>query len=178
MNTYFFYKIHNPNLPYCYIGRTRDPRARLATHKSKTPSSEFQIYKTIRENGGWTAGWRFEVIETCDMTTEDSMKKERELYETHNANLNMLVPDNNTAAYSYYQKHKDTLRVKAREKYQKTKTEWKHPRLSTEDKKTLTLRKAKNYGHIPTQFTMEKHGITQEELEQHLGEGGWLVEKI
>ena len=175
-NLYFFYKIHNPNLPYCYIGRTRDPRNRLATHKTKSLTSELNLYKTIRENGGWTGGWKFEVLETADMTVDEAMQRERELYETNNANLNMLIPNNNPGAYSYYQKHKETLRVKAREKYEKKKTEWKRPRLSTEDKKTIALKKAKAYGHLPTQFTMDKHGITQEELQQALGEGGWLVQ--
>lgn len=175
-STYFFYKIHNLSLPYCYIGRTRDPRARLATHKTKCLNSELELYKAIRENGGWTAGWRFDILETSEMTIQQAMEKERELYDTHKANLNMLVPNNNPSAYSYYQKHKETLRVKAREKYQKTKTEWKHPRLSTEDKKTLALRKAKNHNHLPTQLTMEKHGITNEELQQALGEGGWLLQ--
>ena len=101
--TYFFYKIHNPNLPYCYIGRTRDPRARLSTHKTKSLTSELDLYRAIRENGGWSAGWRFDILETSEMTTAEAMKKERELYDNNEANLNMLIPNNNPGAYSYYQ---------------------------------------------------------------------------
>ena len=174
-STYFFYKIHKPNLNYVYIGSTKDPRSRICVHRKQSEDSNVKLYKTIRDNGGWNS-WRLDIIETRhDIDRSEAAKHEGYLCRLHNANLNTNVPGNRPEARSYYQKHKDRLRVAAREKYEKKKTEWKHPRVSSEDLKTITLKKCERVGHRPTQLTCEKHGITQEELNAAWERGGWMT---
>lgn len=174
MNTFFFYKIAPKQQPsdLCYIGKTKDPKARMATHKSKCMSSEIYLYRMIRENGGWDQ-WKFQIIETQDMEEAQAKEREQALYHEHQATLNGCEPNGHPKATSYYQQNKETMRIYYRNRYTKKKTEWKRPKLSSEDKKVLALRKAKNHGHIPTQFTMEKHSITSQEVEAALAEGGW-----
>lgn len=167
--TFFFYKIHHTELPHVYVGKTRNPRERLACHKSKTAICDYNLYKTIRENGGWESGkWKFDIIETQDMDPISAMERESELYNQLGADLNTCKPDGNRSAYSYYQRNKETLRLLARKKYKKHKTEWLTPKAGSEKLKAIALRKVRTLGHLPTDFTMEKHGITALEIEEAL----------
>lgn len=169
MNIYFFYKISHSTLPHCYIGKTRNPRDRLATHRSKTKTCNYNLYKTIRDNGGWEGGhWKFDILETSELDNISAMEREQELYKEHKANLNMCKPDGNRSAYSYYQRNKETMRVIARNKYKKQKTEWLNPKMGSEKLKKIALNKVEKLGHLPTDFTMEKHKITAQEVQERL----------
>ena len=178
MKTHFFYKIHKLETDLCYIGRTRDPRSRLAVHRSKTATCDIPLYVNIRENGGWNDSWKFEILQTLECDTDKAIEIESQLCIEHDANLNThrpnLTRDSPNYQREYYRINKDKLGLVAREKYQKTKKEWKCPKKTSSELKTIALNKAKRTGHIPTPFTCEKHSITDEELETALIDGGWI----
>ena len=176
MYTHFFYKI-TTKVPSntCYIGRTKDPRARWAVHRTKARDSDIPLYRAIRENGG-IENFIFEILDTCEMSNDDAICRERELYEEHGANLNTLRPlargDPNYQR-EYYRQNKNTLSLNARNKYTKTKTEWKNPPKSSQQLKKIALTRTRKGGHVPTPYTCEKHNITDEEITSALREGGW-----
>lgn len=168
--TFFFYKLSpkiQPPHSVCYIGKTRDPKARLAVHKTKSLNSDVQLYKSIRENGGFD-NWSMEIIDICDLDESQARQKEQLYYQQHNANLNTCRPNGDPYATLYYQKNKEELRVKARERYTKTKNEWKYPKKSSAQLKHIHLKRIERTGKIPTPFTCEKHKITPQEIEQAL----------
>tara|TARA_R110000803_G_scaffold20214_2_gene52330 strand:+ start:1867 stop:2355 length:489 start_codon:yes stop_codon:yes gene_type:complete len=149
----------------CYIGRTTNPKSRFSTHKCKAQTSNIPLYKHIRENGGWEK-FKVEVIDVQEFQDgDDARQHEHNLFIQHNANLNTLIPNGNPKAVSYYQQNKEHLRIVAREKYKKTKTEWKYPKKTTEQMKTIHLNKIKRTGCIPTSLSKEKHKITQDEID-------------
>jgi len=162
MTTYFYYKISMNNL--CYVGKTTNPKSRFSTHKCKAQTSNIPLYQRIRENGGWDK-FKVEVIDTQEFQDGDQAREhEHELYIQHGANMNTCIPNGNPKAVSYYQQNRERLRVIARNKYKKTKTEWKHPKKTKEQMKTIHLNKIKRTGRIPTALTQEKYEITQEEI--------------
>ena len=164
MTTYFYYKISMDNL--CYVGKTTNPKTRFSTHKCKAQTSNIPLYQRIRENGGWDK-FKVEVIDTKEFQDgDDAREHEHTLYLQHNANLNTLTPNGNPKAVSYYQQNRERLRVVAREKYTKTKTEWKYPKKTPEQMKVIHLNKIKRTGHTPTVLSQEKYEITQDEINQ------------
>lgn len=166
MTTYFYYKISMDNL--CYVGKTTNPKSRFSTHKCKAQTSNIPLYQHIRENGGWK-NFKVEVIDTQEFQDGDQAREhEHTLYIQHGANMNTCIPNGNPKAVSYYQQNRDRLRIVARNKYKKTKTEWKHPKKTKEQMKTIHLNKIKRTGCVPTSLSKEKYEITQEEILQSL----------
>jgi hypothetical protein len=81
----------------CYVGHTINFMRRQQGHKNtcaneKLRNYNFKVYKTIRENGGWT-NWCMITIEEypCKDFFEASVR-ERYYYEQLNSNLNMISP--------------------------------------------------------------------------------------
>jgi hypothetical protein len=164
MTTFFYYKIAMNDL--CYIGRTSNPKSRFSTHKCKAQTSNIPLYKHIRENGGWDK-FKVEVIDVQEFQDGDQAREhEHALYIHHGANMNTLIPNGNPKATSYYQQNRDRLRIVARNKYKKTKTEWKYPQKTKEQMKVIHINKIKRTGLTPTSLSQEKYEITQDEIDE------------
>jgi len=160
---FFFYRISKDDLRY--IGKTADPKSRVSTHKCKSKTSDIPLYQTIRANGGWD-NFKFEVIETKHLSKDEARQHERNLYDLHNANMNTCTPNGRPQSVAYYERNAGRLRVQARERYKKTKTEWKYPKKTKEQTKALHLKKIANTGKTPTALTCQKYEITQEEIQE------------
>lgn len=85
----------------CYVGKTKDFEARKRHHKyscNKETSHNYncQVYKYIRENGGWDA-FSMEILETC----EDNVASTREFYwyNEKQAELNGNIPSRTIEQY-------------------------------------------------------------------------------
>lgn len=170
MATYFFYTITRPGMHHCYVGKTKDPKNRLAVHKSSCVFKDFPLYQTIRENGGWES-WKFDIIDIMDdITNEEALQREQDLINEYQADLNVRNPvhDRRTYNQQYYADHQKELQERYRNKYEKRKTEWKHPRVSSARLKYLALRKVEKTGRLPTDLTCEKHNITPAEIREKL----------
>ena len=79
-----------------YVGSTTHFTRRKNEHKCRcnggTKKSEYTIYQTIRNNGGWL-NWSMVQIEVFPCANgNESRARERYWYEQLNANLNMLCP--------------------------------------------------------------------------------------
>jgi hypothetical protein len=151
-NTIMYKLVPNDvNLDLIYIGSTTNFRARKAVHKNicnneNDKAYNYKVYQMIRNNGGWCE-WSMIVIEKypCNDSYE-CRKRERELMEQYNANLNMKRPyisqeemvtlknnhynpiykathKNETREYNriYYKTNKEIINAKAREKYNQQK---------------------------------------------------------
>jgi len=128
------YKIvcNDLNVKDLYVGSTTDFRKRKTNHKSdcineKKKSYSFQVYETIRKNGGWE---NWSMIEIEKYPCKDSNEKgarERYRYEQLKGNLNMCVPnrnmkqwenDNNDYRKEYIKKYEQTKeRKESHKKY-------------------------------------------------------------
>ena len=98
-----------------YVGSTTDFRARKNNHKVDChkiggKNYNFNLYKFIRDNGGWV-NWEMILIEKfpCDSKL-DCMKKERDIKEKLNANLNsnrayVTNEENKLRCANYYNKY-------------------------------------------------------------------------
>lgn len=161
---YSFYKITIGD--HSYVGKTKDINYRLKMHKYKCENPNFlhqKLYKCIKENGGWDYT-SVEVLDTLELDNVDAIRTERELIQAHNTDLNERMPDPDRPPTSYYQRNIETQRVKARNKYKKTKTEWKCPQKTPEQKRELALKRIEKLRKRPTQLTMEKYNILEEDL--------------
>ena len=175
MSLYYYYKISMNELSY--VGKTTNPKSRFCTHKSKSQTSNIPLYKHIRDNGGWS-NFKVEVIDTKEFADGESAREhEHTLYIQHGANMNTCIPNGNPKAVSYYQQNRERLRVVARNKYKKTKTEWKNPKKTKEEMKTIHLNRIKRTGCTPTPLTQEKYEITQDDIDQALALRNELFKK-
>ena len=154
-NTIMYKLVPNDvNLDLIYIGSTTNFRARKAQHKSGCNNKNdkkynFKVYEMIRANGGWNNWSMIEIEKYSCIDSNEARKRERQLMEEYNCNLNTykayLTPEENykyhiqyCAAYNpiykashkkeaheyniaYYNTNKEILKAKAREKYQQKK---------------------------------------------------------
>ena len=117
-----------------YIGSTTSFRHRKKQHKSdcnneKRHAYNYDVYKFIRENGGWE-NWDMILIEyyKCD-TKLELEKREREVIENLKPSLNQFIPTRTNKEYkeeykeqykeyykNYYEKNKEYFKEKAKEK--------------------------------------------------------------
>ena len=129
------------NLDLIYIGSTTNFRARKTTHKDgcMNPNSKkfnFKVYQMIRDNGGWSEWSMIEIEKYPCADSNECRKRERELMEQYNCNLNTRKPyitleenkqyqcdwkanhKNETRKYfaNYYNTNKEILNAKAKEK--------------------------------------------------------------
>lgn len=80
-----------------YVGSTTDLVKRRNAHKNacnypKSKKYDYQVYKFIREHGGWE-NWEVVLVERfqCD-NSEDLYQKEREVFEKLRPSLNTIRP--------------------------------------------------------------------------------------
>ena len=95
INNYVFYKIIciSDDIDLCYVGSTANWKARNHKHKSNCNNENsnnynHKIYKTIRENGGWT-NFKMVQIETREQLTKRQAEQIEEQYRVElKANMN------------------------------------------------------------------------------------------
>ena len=97
-NTCFYKLVCNDlNITKCYVGHTTDFRKRKTQHKTvchneNAANHNITVYKFIRETGGWN-DWSMILIEQrCCENALDACKRERELIEELQAELNNVIP--------------------------------------------------------------------------------------
>ena len=81
---YFIYKIYNPECDYIYVGSTRDMVSRKHRHKSdcnnvNSPSYNYKVYKTIRDNGGFE-NFHIVVLEIMPHVTKLQAEIQEDVY--------------------------------------------------------------------------------------------------
>jgi len=125
INDYIFYKIVclDNSVELCYVGSTADFNKRRNKHKNDCNNENRQnynnkIYKTIRENGGWS---NFKMVQVG--TKDQLTKREAELIEEQyrqelKANMNSqrcFITEEQKQEYqqNYYEKNKDNIKEKA-----------------------------------------------------------------
>ena len=117
------------NLDLQYVGHTTNFRCRKSQHKSncnniseKNTHYNRKVYQMIRENGGWNKWEMIEIEKYPCNDKNEACKRERELMEEFNANLNMnksfrTKDDVKKALKKYYEKNKDAVKA-SRKKWQ------------------------------------------------------------
>jgi len=154
-NTIMYKLVPNDlNLDLIYIGSTTNFRQRKGLHKFRcnninNKNYNSKLYSMIRENGGWSEWSMIEIEKYPCSDSNETRKRERELMEHYNANLNtnkayvskeemkafqkMYQPiyqpiyranhKNETREYNaiYRATNREILNVKQREKYQQKK---------------------------------------------------------
>ena len=95
INNYIFYKIVclDNSVELCYVGSTADFNKRRNTHKSSCNSENHKnyntkIYKTIRENGGWSNFKMIEIGKKEQLTKREAEQIEEEYRVELKANMN------------------------------------------------------------------------------------------
>ena len=120
------YKLYckDTNITDFYIGSTTSFRRRKAHHKSscnneKSGKYNYDVYKFIRENGGWV-NWDMVLVEyyKCD-TKLELEKREREVIKNLKPTLNRFIPTRTHK--EYYQDNKEKIKEKLKEYYQENK---------------------------------------------------------
>tara|TARA_R110002153_G_scaffold44766_3_gene126286 strand:- start:214 stop:786 length:573 start_codon:yes stop_codon:yes gene_type:complete len=120
------------NIEKFYIGSSENFKKRLSIHKSRCKSSNynFNVYKYIREHGGWS-NWTYLFLEEYENGFDKNLLKERELYYidlTWDMNLNVERPysvgDGRVERQKNYKKiyrqeHKNEINEKAKICYKK-----------------------------------------------------------
>jgi len=93
----------------CYVGHTTDMTKRKWGHKSacnneKNKAHNYNIYKIIRENGGWD-NWNMLLVEEFPCKDKyEACKREREVYEELDAKMNMVIPYRTQEEHKEYHK--------------------------------------------------------------------------
>lgn len=96
---FYFYKIvcKNSNVNVCYIGKTRDYKNRVSTHKTNSKTSEIKLYQVIRENGG-VENFNISIIHKCMCDEKSSIFIELSLIKMYKDKgfqmLNIQMPNN------------------------------------------------------------------------------------
>jgi hypothetical protein len=95
INDYIFYKIVclDDSVELCYIGSTANWKARNHKHKSNCNNENsvkynFKIYKTIRENGGWSNFKMIQIGTREQLTKREAEQVEEEYRQKFKANMN------------------------------------------------------------------------------------------
>lgn len=88
------YKIvcKDPCITDTYVGHTTNFLSRMNGHKASWKKSNFKLYKTIRENGGWD-NWQMFEIEKCPCDNiHQAKQREQHHYNLLNSTLNSVPP--------------------------------------------------------------------------------------
>ena len=128
---YTFYKIVclDNSVELCYVGSTANWKERQRHHRSNCNNENnhnynSKIYKTIRENGGWSNFKMIEIGRKEQLTKRQAEQTEEEYRQELKASLNgkrCYITEEQKKEYKkeYYQNNKE----KAKEYYQKKKAE-------------------------------------------------------
>jgi hypothetical protein len=132
LNKYYFYNLicKDSNVKFIYVGSTHNLSARKMSHKKRCCDSSdeyynLNVYKTIRQHGGWE-NWTFTIIDTLDNLTEDQSKeKEQEfidkLQEEYKLNMRNAF---RTEEVKHQQKKKSWEKWNSKEETKAYKKEW------------------------------------------------------
>ena len=95
INNYTFYKIVclDNAVDLSYVGSTADFNKRKSSHKSncnneKTPAHNYKVYKTIRDNGGWSNFKIIEIGKQDQLTLREAEQIEEQYRLELNADMN------------------------------------------------------------------------------------------
>ena len=95
INDYIFYKIVclDNSVDLCYVGSTADINKRRNVHKSdcnneNSKAYNSKIYKTIRENGGWTNFKMVQIGKRENLTLREAEQIEEDYRRELKANMN------------------------------------------------------------------------------------------
>ena len=95
INNYTFYKIVclDNAVDLSYVGSTADFNKRKSTHKSdcynqKRPAYNYKVYRTIRENGGWSNFKMIEIGKRDQLTLRQAEQIEEQYRKELNAEMN------------------------------------------------------------------------------------------
>jgi hypothetical protein len=133
-----FYKIVSidENIKDIYVGKTKKFKKRVREHRNNCYNENrkgynINLYKFIRENGGWN-NWEFIEIEKGEYDNKDSAIRERYWIEELNANLNNKIPSRTRKEYDknnkeiinekskeYKENNKEIIKEKKKEYYKK-----------------------------------------------------------
>ncbi len=99
---YFIYKLVCDDCDFIYVGSTRSITDRKYQHKKNSKTSEYKVYRIIREYGGWE-NWRMVIIEECDESIET--KRQAEIRE-EKFRLELQASMNSKRAYLSEEEHR------------------------------------------------------------------------
>jgi hypothetical protein len=105
-----FYKIVCKDLTIneLYVGHTTNFRQRKAKHKSACKNSDIQVYRFIRENGGWNNWDMIQIHTQSCINLNDAKSIERKYIETLFATLNGTMPGRTKNEWN--EVHKDDIK--------------------------------------------------------------------
>ena len=113
----------NINVTELYVGSTTNFTQRKNTHKSRTKTTVFFVYKFIRDNGGWI-NWDMILIEKFPCSDSPELRKrERYFTELLGATLNTNKPyisqeETREIKQQYYEDNKNELNKKHKQYYE------------------------------------------------------------
>ena len=101
---YYIYKLKCVNSDDFYIGKTKNIKRRMYVHDSAVRFSEREMYKKIRENGGYS----YEIIDETE-DNDEGKRLEKYYFETLKPNLNKNYPNRNSKEYyrTFYNERKE-----------------------------------------------------------------------
>jgi len=121
------YKIccNDSTITNTYVGHTTDIRKRKSQHKGNTNNEKskkynFNVYKNIRENGGWDNWNLIQIEEYPCKDVNEAKARERYWIETLKCSLNMKIP--NKSQKEYQEENKEII-AEYRKQYQIDKKE-------------------------------------------------------
>ena len=130
---YTFYKFVciNDDVKSCYVGSSANMKKRRTNHKNNChnenrPKHNYKIYKTIRENGGWS-NWKIVEFATRDNITRREAERIEEEYRVQiKADMNdrraFLSPEQKKEyKKEYYENNKEKINEQKKEYYENNK---------------------------------------------------------
>jgi hypothetical protein len=107
-----------------YVGSTTEFTKRKSSHKSKCHKENnkgfnFNVYRFIRDNGGWD-NWSMVLVERYPCNDNYELKsRERYYIETLNAKLNSVIPNRTTK--EHYNENKKNHLIQCKKYYEENK---------------------------------------------------------
>ena len=87
---YSIYNLYKINSNDCYIGKTKNVKARMVLHKYYSKDSTYKLYKFMRANGGFS-NFDYVILET-NIAEDQGALMERHYFNLYQPNLNSNVP--------------------------------------------------------------------------------------
>ena len=161
----------------CYVGHTINMTKRKHNHKSichnvKNKHHNLKIYQIIRQTGGWS-NWSMILVEEFPCKDKnEACKRERQLYEEIDANMNMVRPYRTQEELKlYYQDHKEEIKQNKKKKYHEKQYYQDHKeqiKLYQEANKQEIAEKKKQYYHDHKEQIKLYYQIHKEEINKKI----------
>lgn len=156
-----------------YVGHTTNFRRRKHNHKSVCDNENrkeynLNVYKFIRENGGWN---NFEMIMVEEYNCENSLQahqRERYWVETLNADLNYQIPSRTIR--EWYDDNREELTERKKKYYENNKEEilQQHKKYREENKSVILEKKKEKIicecGYETTRTNIARHQRSEKHL--------------